>query len=72
MIPSQAPLDPLDHMLFDGSDMSYNDFDMFASDSQDVAKTDEEDSLALFDTRFSNPFFHLTPRLQSLMEYYDR
>ena len=70
--PSQAQLDPLDNMLFDGSDMSYTSFDMFGNDGQDSSKDSEEDSLALFDTRFSNPFFHLTPRLQSLMEYYNR
>ncbi|KAK5733521.1 hypothetical protein LTR17_009638 [Elasticomyces elasticus] len=70
--PSQSQLDPLDHMLFNGDEMGYNHFEMFATDGQDGAKEGEEDSLALFDTRFSNPFFHLTPRLQSLMEYYDR
>ncbi|KAI7305701.1 hypothetical protein KC315_g14553, partial [Hortaea werneckii] len=32
----------------------------------------EQHSLAMLDTRFSNPFFHLTPRMQSLMDYYDR
>ncbi|TKA83194.1 hypothetical protein B0A55_00670 [Friedmanniomyces simplex] len=71
--PSQAQLDPLDGMLFDGTDMSYANFDMFATnDGQDGMEDGEDDRLTLLDPRFSNPFFHLTPRLQSLMEYYDR
>lgn len=33
---------------------------------------ESQNSLAIFDPRWSSPFFHITPRMQSLMEYYDR
>jgi hypothetical protein len=69
--PQDAQLSPLDGMIFSATEPAYNTFDVFAT-QDDELKDDAEDSLALFDTRFSNPFFHLTPRLQSLMEYYDR
>lgn len=75
MSSSQSGLDPLDSMLFDGNDMSFTNYDpynMQGQDSSEDKSTNEENTLALFDSRFSNPFFHLTPRLQSLMEYYDR
>ena len=57
----------LDPTLFDGTDFDYDAFDQLDNEYEDG-----NNSLALMDTRFSNPFFHLTPRLQSLMEYYDR
>lgn len=69
--PSHVELNPMDAMMF-GGPMSFGNFDSFLQSNMEDLKEEEEDSLALFDTRFSNPFFHLTPRLQSLMEYYDR
>ncbi|KAK0834838.1 hypothetical protein LTR73_001129 [Friedmanniomyces endolithicus] len=70
--PGQAQLDPLDGLLFDGNDMNFPGFDIFATEGHDAGKDDKDDQMTLFDARFSSPFFHLTPRLQSLMEYYDR
>lgn len=60
-----------DEMLFSPSidgHFNYNPFD------QVDVQEDECDpkTMNLFDTRFSSPFFNMTPRLQSLMEYYDR
>ncbi|KXT03603.1 hypothetical protein AC578_9965 [Pseudocercospora eumusae] len=62
-----------DEVLFSPlADMStINPFDdlegHFPQDEDEDQKT-----LQLLDPRFSTPFFHVTPRLQSLMEYYDR
>ncbi|EME88938.1 uncharacterized protein MYCFIDRAFT_10858, partial [Pseudocercospora fijiensis CIRAD86] len=62
-----------DEVLFSPlADMStINPFDdlegHFPQDEDEDQKT-----LQLLDPRFSTPFFHITPRLQSLMEYYDR
>jgi hypothetical protein len=70
--PQDAQLSPLDGMIFNTGEPSYNGFDVFATQDDDLIKDEVENTLALFDSRFSNPFFHLTPRLQSLMEYYDR
>lgn len=60
-----------DEMLFSPSidvQFNYNPFDQLeVQEEEPEAKT-----FNLFDTRFSSPFFNMTPRLQSLMEYYDR
>lgn len=66
--PSQTELDPIDNILLNGGDMTYGTFDPFGMEADE----DEQNSLALSDMRFGSPFFHLSPRLQSLMEYYDR
>lgn len=60
-----------DEMLFSpGVDVqfSYNPFEQL-----DVPEEEPEQpkSFNLFDSRFRSPFFNMTPRLQSLMEYYD-
>ncbi|KAK4555475.1 hypothetical protein LTR86_007227 [Recurvomyces mirabilis] len=65
--PLEAQLNPMSDVLF-----SNDQLDVFALQGQDNVDDEAEHNLALFDSRFSNPFFHLTPRLQSLMEYYDR
>lgn len=65
--PSQTEMDPIDNILFNGGDMAYSTFDPFGIEGDE----DEQNSFALADMRFSSPFFHLSPRLQSLMEYYD-
>ncbi|KAI7618463.1 hypothetical protein KC346_g4998 [Hortaea werneckii] len=68
----QAPFDKGDTnamatTLYDGhAPEAYDSFD-FGNDLEN-----EPHSLTMLDTRFSNPFFHLTPRMQSLMDYYDR
>ncbi|KAK5116404.1 hypothetical protein LTR62_007951 [Meristemomyces frigidus] len=62
MNPMEAQLDT---MLF-GTDPQ------FASPDQVDEKTESDSTLAIFDPRFANPFYNLAPRLQSLMEYYDR
>ncbi|KAI6872184.1 hypothetical protein KC338_g2228 [Hortaea werneckii] len=68
----QAPFDKGDTnamatTLYDGhAPEAYDSFD-FGNDLEN-----EQHSLTMLDTRFSNPFFHLTPRMQSLMDYYDR
>lgn len=61
-----------DEVLFSPmADMSsMNPFDDFDAHFQD--EDHDRESLQLLDPRFSTPFFHITPRLQSLMEYYDR
>ncbi|KAF2479076.1 fungal-specific transcription factor domain-containing protein, partial [Neohortaea acidophila] len=38
----------------------------------DSEQVEDGQELMLFDPRFANPFFSLPPRLQSLMEFYDR
>ncbi|KAK4547860.1 hypothetical protein LTR36_010579 [Oleoguttula mirabilis] len=70
MNPSQAELDTTDAMLFSSSEMDFDTFGPFGNPTQEDAD-DEQISSSLIDTRFSNPFFHLSPRLQSLMEYYE-
>ncbi|RMY70637.1 hypothetical protein D0863_05670 [Hortaea werneckii] len=68
----QAPFDKgntnaMATKLYDGhAPEAYDSFD-FGNDLEN-----EQHSLTMLDTRFSNPFFHLTPRMQSLMDYYDR
>lgn len=62
-----------DDVLFSPSyEAAYNPFDVGDIQQQDGNEQEAEKSLALFDPRFGGPFFHVTPRLQSLMEYYDR
>jgi hypothetical protein len=68
---NQADLSPMD-AIFSGGDMSYDDFDLFASGMQDGDSDDSGSTLAIADLRFGSPFFHLSPGMQSLMEYYDR
>ena len=58
MNPSQAEFDSFNNMMFD-------------STFEDDMIEDDNKSLAIVDTRFSSPFFHLSPRLQSLLDYYD-
>lgn len=70
MNPSQAELSSTEAMLFSDGDLSFDAFDPFASSAHGDAN-DEENSSSIVDTRFNNPFFHLPPRLQSLMGYYD-
>ncbi|KAK5116057.1 hypothetical protein LTR85_009339 [Meristemomyces frigidus] len=70
MNPSQVELSTTDPMLFDGSDLGFDAFGPFGNPADDDVD-DEQNNSSLIDTRFNNPFFHLSPRLQSLMEYYD-
>lgn len=72
-----SELDPFSHgmghddMLFSPSidvQFNYNPFDQLEVQEEEP----EPKSFNIFDTRFSSPFFNMTPRLQSLMEYYDR
>lgn len=71
MDPNQTQLSSLESMLFDSNGMSFDPFDPFGSELQEADDNEQKDMM-LVDTRFNNPFFHLSPRLQSLMEYYDR
>lgn len=68
MDPIQTQMGSLDDSMFTGMDMTYDPFEAFPQ-----ADSPEEDqkSMSLLDTRFSSPFFHLTPRMQSLLNYYD-
>lgn len=53
--------------------MHYSSFDnLLDGEQQEEELGPDEKSLAIFDSRFSGPFYHVSPRLQSLMEYYDR
>ncbi|TKA32755.1 hypothetical protein B0A50_00980 [Salinomyces thailandicus] len=62
---NKGSTDAMSVTLYDGNSLDFEDFD-FATD------LDEDHSgLSLIDPRFSSPFFHLAPRMQSLMEYYD-
>lgn len=75
-----SELDPFSHgmgndeMLFSpGVDVqfNYNPFDQL--DQLEIQEEEPESkTLSLFDSRFHSPFYNMTPRLQSLMEYYDR
>ncbi|KAK5136839.1 hypothetical protein LTR08_001761 [Meristemomyces frigidus] len=69
MNPSHARLGTPDAMLFGGNDMSYGAFDPFGSPPPDDGDG-EQGNTVYIDSRFSSPFFHLSPRLQSLMEHY--
>ncbi|KAK3713801.1 hypothetical protein LTR37_008287 [Vermiconidia calcicola] len=78
---SQANPALFDGMLYDRNEtlldtaaygnMDYNSFDTHFRIEDEEANNDN-DELALFDARFSNPFFHVPPRMQTLMNYYDR
>ena len=46
-------------------------YDSLANDEAEEEIESDRKELAIVDSRFSSPFFHLTPRLQSLMDYYD-
>ncbi|KAK3711549.1 hypothetical protein LTR37_009540 [Vermiconidia calcicola] len=63
-----------DGMLLDtpayGDTTGYNIFDTFQIEDEEA--NNDSDELAMFDARFSNPFFHIPPRMQTLMNYYDR
>ncbi|EME48862.1 hypothetical protein DOTSEDRAFT_84385 [Dothistroma septosporum NZE10] len=63
-----------DEVLFSPAydmDSNYNPFDQLEGISEDDTDLDHK-PLAILDPRFSGPFFSFTPRMQSLMEYYDR
>ncbi|EGP91506.1 uncharacterized protein MYCGRDRAFT_107474 [Zymoseptoria tritici IPO323] len=63
-----------DEMLFSPDlDASYNFNPFDQLEFQDENQNhNEQKQLNIFDPRFSTPFFNMSPRLQSLMEYYDR
>lgn len=72
---NQPEADALDCMMFDNNGgMNFEEYDFAAAQYQDdeVEVEIERRDLLAPDTRFSNPFFHLTPRMQSLMDYYDQ
>lgn len=54
-------------ILESNGDMHFND----GFDYDDTNDTDEK-ALNILDSRFSGTFFHISPRMQSLMEYFDR
>ncbi|EMC95104.1 hypothetical protein BAUCODRAFT_72261 [Baudoinia panamericana UAMH 10762] len=72
MDPSQSQLSPMDAMFYSNADVALSDLDSFTASVEEMMEDEEQNSLALFDSRFSSPFFHLTPRLQSLLDHYDR
>lgn len=51
--------------------LNYNPFDQLEGVPEDDADLDQK-SISILDPRFSSPFFSFTPRMQSLMDYYDR
>ena len=78
---THVELNPFGDNLFNRSDnilgsmndtqLSFSPFDTSNLQVDDEDVNDRKD-LALVDTRFSSPFFHLSPRMQTLMDYYDR
>lgn len=84
MDPTQADLSSFNNVMFGSSDMIFGPmrdeslmFDGFES-REDQFQDDDMDTnrkdLALLDTRgvFNTTFFHLSPRLQNLLDYYDK
>ena len=75
--PNQAELGPLNDALFGrenamlasatGESLSYTS----TMQGMEAEADDDRKDLSLVDTRFSSPFYHLSPRLQSLMNYYN-
>lgn len=49
-----------------------NPFDAIDFNLQEEEEDTSHTQLAIFDARWSSPFFTVTPRMQCLMEYYDR
>ena len=81
MDPSHAEIGPFNDALFDRNEMlgsvtngqiSYDLFSPATLQLQDDEMDDDRKDLSLVDTRFSSPFFHMSPRLQTLMDHYDR
>nr|POE46928.1 hypothetical protein CFP56_00260 [Quercus suber] len=59
----------LESMMFHyNGGLGYDDFDYLVNGETE----DHPKNLIQPDTRFSSAFFHLTPRMQSLMNYYDQ
>lgn len=52
--------------------MALNQFDSSNDQVREEEYSFYRTGLPLFDTRFASPFFSMSPRLQSLMEYYSR
>ena len=79
---SPAELTPYNDMLFNRNNsllspvsdgqLGYSQFDTSGLQAQDEDIENDRKGLSLIDTRFSSPFFHIPPRLQTLMDYYDR
>nr|POE83346.1 hypothetical protein CFP56_69353 [Quercus suber] len=66
---SQASNDTLQNMMFESNNgLSYDDLDYLVNGEVD----NHQKHLIEPDARFSSPFFHLAPRMQSLMDYYDQ
>ncbi|GIZ40632.1 hypothetical protein CKM354_000396100 [Cercospora kikuchii] len=59
---------PMSESMFQQNPFEQIDFNNFTEEEEDTNQT----QLAIFDARWSSPFFTLSPRMQCLMEYYDR
>ena len=64
---NQSLLDPVVD-----AQLGYGPFDSVAIQGQEEDLDESRKDMSLIDTRFSSPFFQMPPRLQSLMDYYDR
>ena len=74
---SPAELISFNESIFDRDNillgqLGYSSFGASAVQVQDDELDNDRKDISIVDTRFSSPFFHITPRLQSLMNYYDR
>ncbi|KAF2768657.1 hypothetical protein EJ03DRAFT_343851 [Teratosphaeria nubilosa] len=67
----QAGLTSLDNVLFDPVNISCDGMGAWELELQDGNAEHGQQNLAMADLRFGSPFFHLTPRMQSLLTYYD-
>ncbi|WPH03387.1 Hypothetical protein R9X50_00626600 [Acrodontium crateriforme] len=71
--PVTSDMSPLDTALFSSTERSYDPFDVYPSQANDESSPSRTDGtgMSLLDTTFSSPFYQLSPRMQSLMDYYD-